>query len=99
MATAEYNKRFREKRKEKNLCAMCGKQDERTLAGYTRCNSCAEKLRQYGHKLKEQHRCTKCGEQDDRTLAGKTRCEFCSQKAKLLYRENKLRKMNGRTEK
>lgn len=99
LSDAESQKSRYKKMKELHNCTDCGGQDERTLAGYTRCNSCAEKLRQYGHKLKEQHRCTKCGEQDKRTLAGKTRCEFCSQKAKLLYRENKLHKMNGRAEK
>lgn len=59
----------------------------------------AESQKSRYKKMKELHNCTDCGEQDKRTLAGKTRCEFCSQKAKLLYRENKLHKMNGRAEK
>ena len=96
MATAENNKRFRDKRKSLHKCVTCGKQDERTLAGQALCSKCTEKQRQYKQKLKEQHRCTQCGEQDERTLAGKTRCEFCSKNAKLLYRENKLHK-NERT--
>ena len=96
MATVEYTKRFRDKRKSLNRCVLCGKQDERTLSGYAICNKCAEKQRQYKQKLKEQHRCTKRGERDERTLAGKTNCAFCSKKAKLLYREKRLHK-NERT--
>ena len=96
MATVEYTKRFRDKRKSLNRCVLCGKQDERTLSGYAICNKCAEKQRQYKQKLKEQHRCIQCGEQDERTLAGKTNCAFCSKKAKLLYREKRLHK-NERT--
>lgn len=93
MTTAEYYKRFREKRKALHQCGRCGTQDERTLAGHLYCNKCAEKQRQYKQKLKEQHRCTQCGEQDERTLAGLRCCKFCSKKAKLLYRENKSRKV------
>lgn len=99
MATAEYSKCLRDKRKSLYKCASCGTQDERTLAGYSCCNKCVERQRQYHKKMKAQHRCNQCGEQDKRTLAGKTRCEFCSKKAKLLYRENKLNKMNERAEK
>ena len=88
MTNAEYHKRFRDKRKALNRCVLCGKQDERTLAGQALCSKCAEKQRQYKQKLKEQHRCIQCGGQDERTIAGKTRCEFCSKNAKLLYREN-----------
>ena len=90
---AEYYKCLRDKRKEQYRCVSCGTQDERTLAGYPYCNKCVERQRQYRKKMKAQHRCTQCGEQDERTLARKTRCEFCSKKAKLLYRENKLCKV------
>ena len=34
------------KMKELHNCTDCGEQDERTLAGYTRCSACAEKCRQ-----------------------------------------------------
>ena len=34
------------KMKELHNCTDCGGQDERTLAGYTRCSACAEKCRQ-----------------------------------------------------
>ena len=98
MATAENNKRFRDKRKSLHKCVTCGKQDERTLAGQALCSKCAEKQRQYKQKLKEQHRCTQCGEQDERTLAGLCFCNFCTKKAKLLYREKRLNKIE-RTEK
>ena len=46
MATDEYAKKRREKLKEQHRCLHCGTQDERTLAGYTRCSACAEKCRQ-----------------------------------------------------
>lgn len=59
----------------------------------------AEYTKKRQQKRKEQHRCLCCGKQDERTLAGKTNCAFCSKKAKLLYRENRLNKMNERSEK
>ena len=34
------------KMKELHNCTDCSGQDERTLAGYTRCSACAEKCRQ-----------------------------------------------------
>ena len=46
MATAEYARKRRQKLKEQHRCLCCGKQDERTLVGYTRCSACAEKCRQ-----------------------------------------------------
>ena len=98
MATAEYAKKRQQKWKEQHRCVCCGTQDERTLVGYAACNKCVERQKQYKQKLKEQHRCTQCGEQDERTLAGLCFCKFCTKKAKLLYRENKLHKIE-RTEK
>lgn len=59
----------------------------------------AEYAKRYRTRMKEMHRCIHCGTQDERTLAGLCYCKFCSKKQKLWYRENKLRKMNGRTEK
>lgn len=46
MTNAEYKKSRYEKMKELHNCTYCGGQDERTLAGYTRCSACAEKCRQ-----------------------------------------------------
>ena len=98
MTNAERLKILHKKRKEQHRCLCCGKQDERTLVGYAACNKCVERQKQYRKKLKEQHRCTQCGEQDERTLSGLCFCNFCTKKAKLLYRENKLHKIE-RTEK
>ena len=47
MTNAEYHKRFRDKRKALNRCVLCGTQDERTLAGRTRCYKCSEKQKIY----------------------------------------------------
>lgn len=99
MATDEYARKRRQKLKEQHRCLCCGKQDERTLVGYVACTKCVERQRQYRQKRKSLHLCLKCGTQDERTLAGKTCCAFCSKRQKLLYRENKLHKMNGRAEK
>lgn len=33
--------------KKQHKCTMCQKQDERTLAGYSRCEECAEYSRKY----------------------------------------------------
>lgn len=98
MATAEYARKRQQKLKEQHRCVCCGTQDERTLVGYAACNKCVERQKQYKQKLKEQHRCIQCGEQDERTLSGLCFCKFCTKKAKLLYRENKLHKIE-RTEK
>ena len=43
MNTPEYNKRFRDKRKEQHRCTQCGEQDERTLAGLRCCKFCSKK--------------------------------------------------------
>lgn len=46
MTNAESQKSRYKKMKELHNCTDCGGQDERTLAGYTRCSACAEKCRQ-----------------------------------------------------
>lgn len=46
LSDAENQKSRYKKMKELHNCTDCGEQDERTLAGYTRCSACAEKCRQ-----------------------------------------------------
>lgn len=77
-------------RKESHQCVVCGKQDERTLAGKIRCAECTERERKLRHmrtsvyeRRKAGHECVRCGKQDARTLRGLTKCEKCTQKIKI----------------
>ncbi len=87
-----YNKELYRRRKEQKVCTRCGVQDERTLAGKSRCLACALMMRQEtpqrvarreaARKIRtrarlEQKQCVVCGCQDERTLTGKTRCTTC----------------------
>lgn len=40
---AQYAKEHRQRCKEQKLCQRCGKQDDRTLKGFTVCAECTEK--------------------------------------------------------
>lgn len=82
-----YRKQSRDlyaKRHGERKCVKCGKQDEWTLRGRSRCAACAaaekagDHFREKYHTRKAEHRCTSCGKQDERTLNGMTRCEACS---------------------
>lgn len=56
LTNAEYHKRFRDKRKALNRCVLCGTQDERTLAGRTRCYKCSEKQKIYDKSKRKSER-------------------------------------------
>lgn len=45
MTTAEYKKRYQQKMKTLKRCQHCGTQDERTLAGFVRCEFCSKKAK------------------------------------------------------
>ena len=54
MTTAEYKKRYQQKMKTLKRCQHCGTQDERTLAGFVRCEFCSKKAKLlYREKCKE----------------------------------------------
>ena len=55
MTTAEYKKRYQQKMKTLKRCQHCGTQDERTLAGFVRCEFCSKKAKLlYREKCKVQ---------------------------------------------
>lgn len=39
------NEKIYQYRKDNNLCVVCGKSDERTICGLTKCGKCAEKAK------------------------------------------------------
>lgn len=51
-ARSEKRKRKKQIRKENHQCTVCGAQDERTLAGLTRCAACAERQKEQNRKFK-----------------------------------------------
>lgn len=66
------------------LCVMCGKEDERTRNGNTRCAACAKKhaqtIRERTEALRKMGRCTVCGKnkEDD----GWSLCPACRERSR-----------------
>lgn len=56
MYNAERLRILHKKRKEQHRCVLCGEQDERTLAGRTRCYKCSEKQKIYDKSKRKSER-------------------------------------------
>ena len=50
-----YLRDLKQKRKDNKLCVECGKQDNRTLQGLTRCTECSERAKEYYKRCKEKN--------------------------------------------
>lgn len=61
-----------QRRKENNLCTMCGKQPPKK--DYVRCSVCLEKINNKQKRLEEQRRCISCKRPTD---SDHKSCEFC----------------------
>lgn len=51
-----YAEAWRERKREAHCCVVCGKQDERTLRGLTRCETCFQKDKAAKKKYREKLR-------------------------------------------
>lgn len=87
-AQAAADKARREGHKLRRECVYCGKSDERTLRGLTRCAACYERekarrpeqaRRIYAFR-KQNGLCTKCGKRDAYTMNGRSACADCAER-------------------
>jgi len=77
-----------EKKKALGICADCGKPDERTRSGLTRCAECyrrgRERGREYARMLYAERKgrglCVMCGKEDAYTMIGRSMCADCCER-------------------
>lgn len=98
MLSSEAAERNRERSRERaqkmraeQRCLMCGRRDEKTLAGRAYCKDCAEyhsiKQMDYQDKLRTQGRCKHCGKPVEPERVGKAYCETCQRRHNERYGE------------
>lgn len=91
MALTKSQRIIYNRRKDQGQCVLCGKEDNRTAAGFTVCRNCENSMierRRYRSAMRiKRSECIQCGHKDSRTVQGFRYCESCAERQRISARK------------